>query len=103
MEMSGQLHARAVLNKGKKPPGYPLDRRLGGPQSRLGRRGEEKILDLQGLELRPARSQSLYRLRYSGSYLHSSGNVKLRFLSTGLFTGKRCVALVREREHCPTP
>jgi hypothetical protein len=24
---------------------YPLDRRLGGPQSRSGRRGEEKILD----------------------------------------------------------
>jgi hypothetical protein len=27
---------------------YPLDRRLGGPQSRSGRRGEEKILDPTG-------------------------------------------------------
>jgi hypothetical protein len=29
-------------------PRYPLDRRLGGPQSRSGRRGEEKILDATG-------------------------------------------------------
>jgi hypothetical protein len=29
-------------------PRYPLDRRLGGPQSRSGRRGEEKILDPTG-------------------------------------------------------
>jgi hypothetical protein len=29
----------------EKSPRYPLDRRLGGPQSRSGRRGEEKILD----------------------------------------------------------
>jgi hypothetical protein len=28
-----------------KSPRYPFDRRLGGPQSRSGRRGEEKILD----------------------------------------------------------
>jgi hypothetical protein len=26
-------------------PQYPLDRRLGGPHGRSGRRGEEKILD----------------------------------------------------------
>jgi hypothetical protein len=39
LEVSGQLHAPAAL------PRYPLDRRLGGPQSRCGRRGEEKILD----------------------------------------------------------
>jgi hypothetical protein len=49
-------------------PRYPLDRRLGGPHSWSGRRGEEKILTLPGLELRPlcrpARSPSLYRLRY---------------------------------------
>jgi hypothetical protein len=40
--MSGQLHAPAALTPGKEPR-YPLDRRLGGPQSRSGRR-EEKIL-----------------------------------------------------------
>jgi hypothetical protein len=38
------------------------------PESRSGRHGEEKILALPAVELRlngrPARSQSLYRLRY---------------------------------------
>jgi hypothetical protein len=33
MEVSGQLHAPAALPPGKSP-WYPLDRRLGGPQSR---------------------------------------------------------------------
>jgi hypothetical protein len=50
----------------RKSPQYPLRRRLGGPQNRSGQRGEEKILTLPRLELRPlgrpARSQSLYRL-----------------------------------------
>jgi hypothetical protein len=40
MEVSGQLHAPAGLPPGKDPR-YPLDRRLGGPQSRSGRGGEE--------------------------------------------------------------
>jgi hypothetical protein len=39
LEVSGQLHAPAALPPGKKPR-YPLDRRLSGPQSRSGRRGE---------------------------------------------------------------
>jgi hypothetical protein len=41
MEVSGQLHVPATLSPGKEPR-YPLDRRLGGPQSRSGRDGEEK-------------------------------------------------------------
>jgi hypothetical protein len=45
--VSGQLHAPAALPPGKEPR-YPLDRRLGGPQSRSGRFGEEKILDPTG-------------------------------------------------------
>jgi hypothetical protein len=46
-------------------PQYPLDRRLGGPQSRSGQRGEEKLLD-------PTRTRTpiprlfLYRIRYPG-------------------------------------
>jgi hypothetical protein len=32
-------------------PWYPLGRRLGGAQSRSGRRGEEKILDLTGTRI----------------------------------------------------
>jgi hypothetical protein len=50
---------------------YQFNRRLGGTQSQSGRRGEEKLLTLPGLELRtlgrPARGESLYRLRYPGS------------------------------------
>jgi hypothetical protein len=41
MEVSGQLQAPAALTQGKSP-WYPLARRLGGPQSRSGRGGEEK-------------------------------------------------------------
>jgi hypothetical protein len=41
MEVSGQLQVPAALPLGKEP-GYPLDRRLGGPQGRSGRGGEEK-------------------------------------------------------------
>jgi hypothetical protein len=41
MEVSGQLHAPVASSQGKNPR-YPLDRRLGGPQSRSGRDGEEK-------------------------------------------------------------
>jgi hypothetical protein len=36
MEVSGQLYPQG------KSPWYPLDRRLGGPQSHSGRGGEEK-------------------------------------------------------------
>jgi hypothetical protein len=55
------------------PPGkkrrYPLDRRLGGPQSWSGRRGEVKISFpfRESIPGRPARSPSLYRLSYRGS------------------------------------
>jgi hypothetical protein len=41
MDMNGQLHAPAALPPGKSHR-YQLDKRLGGPQSRYGRRGEEK-------------------------------------------------------------
>jgi hypothetical protein len=41
MEVSGQLHAPADLPPGKSP-WFPLDRRLGGPQSRSGHGGGKK-------------------------------------------------------------
>jgi len=41
MEVNGKLHDPAALPPGKEP-WYLLDRRLGGPQSRSGRGGEEK-------------------------------------------------------------
>jgi hypothetical protein len=37
--VSGQRHAPATLYTRGKDPRYTLDRRLGGPQSRSGRRG----------------------------------------------------------------
>jgi hypothetical protein len=50
-----------------------LDRRLAGPQSRSGRRGEEKIICPTGTRTPTprsfSRSQSLYRLSYPGSPL----------------------------------
>jgi len=41
MEVSGQLHAPASLPPGKSP-WYPVYGRLGGPQRKSGRGGEEK-------------------------------------------------------------
>jgi hypothetical protein len=41
IKLNGQLHALAVLLQGK-DPWYPLNRRLGGPQSCSGHGGEEK-------------------------------------------------------------
>jgi hypothetical protein len=58
MGMSGQRHATATLYPRGKTPGYPLYRRLGGPQSRSGHRSPG----------RPARSQTLYCLSYPSSY-----------------------------------
>jgi hypothetical protein len=45
-ELSASRPGRFTL--GERAPWYPLDRRLSGPQSRSGRRGDEKILDLTG-------------------------------------------------------
>jgi len=42
MEVSGQLHAMAILFPGKEPLQYPLNSTLGGPQSQSGCYGEEK-------------------------------------------------------------
>jgi hypothetical protein len=72
MEMSSQLHAPAALPSEKEPP-YPLDTRLGGSQSWYGRDVEEKNSQpTPGIEPqssdRPACSQSLYRLSYSGEH-----------------------------------
>jgi hypothetical protein len=58
--VSGQLHALAALPSGGKCPRYPLDSRLGGPQSRSGRCGEEKILDPTGTRTPTPRSFSRY-------------------------------------------
>jgi hypothetical protein len=60
------------LYSGEESLPYVLDRRLSGPHDRSRRRGEEKILHIPGLELqplgRPSRTNSLYRLIYTGSH-----------------------------------
>jgi hypothetical protein len=65
--VSGQRHAPAALYPRGKDPRYPLDRKLGGPQSRSWHGGYRKNpLPLPGIEPllsgRPARSQTLYCL-----------------------------------------
>ena len=64
MGVRGQHHAPAALPPGKTR--YSLYRRLGGPQGRSGR--VRKISPPTGIRSpdRPARSESLYRLSYSG-------------------------------------
>jgi hypothetical protein len=60
MELSGQLHAPAALSPLKELQ-YPLDRMLGGPQSRSGRGGEKKNSQpLPGIQLLSARSLVTY-------------------------------------------
>ena len=64
MWVDGQRRAPTALPPGKTP--YALFRRLGGPQGRSG--GVRKNLAPTGIRSpdRPARSESLYRLRYPG-------------------------------------
>jgi hypothetical protein len=64
--VSGQLRAPAALPPGKDPR-QPWDRRLGGPQSRSGHCGEEKILHCRESNPTPARSLTLGRLSYPDS------------------------------------
>jgi hypothetical protein len=49
MEVSGQLDAQATLPPPGQSPRYPLDRRLGEPQNRPERCGEEKNLSPAGI------------------------------------------------------
>jgi hypothetical protein len=71
LEVSGQLHDQAAFPLGETARGV---HRIGGwvgPRSGLDDAGNRKISPLPGFELRPlcspAHSQSLYRLRYTGS------------------------------------
>jgi hypothetical protein len=72
--MNSQLHAPAVLLLDKKPPPHGTHWIGGRVDTRAGLDDVEnrKFLNLPGLKLRPlgrpARSQSLYRLRYPGSF-----------------------------------
>jgi hypothetical protein len=63
-----------LYSRGKSPR-YPLDRRLGAPQSRSEERGEEKILDPTGTEnSNPSAPSAVQPLasRYTGSNNNNS-------------------------------
>jgi hypothetical protein len=68
MGVSGQHHAPAALYPRGKDPRYPLDRRLGGPQSRSGPRGKILCFCRGSKPGRPIRSQTLYCLSHRGSW-----------------------------------
>jgi hypothetical protein len=73
--LTSALTPRPLYPRGKNPR-YALDRRLGGPQSRSGRREEEKILDPTGTRnsdpsVFQSVSQSLSRLRYPSYWVCS--------------------------------
>jgi hypothetical protein len=55
MKVNGQLQAPAALSP-RNESRYPLDERLGGPQGRSGRCGEEKSRVPLGIEFHPAHS-----------------------------------------------
>jgi hypothetical protein len=65
-QVGGKHHAPAALSPGKTR--YPLYRRLGEAQDRSGQM--RKVSPPNGIRYsdRPARSQSLYRLRYPAQY-----------------------------------
>jgi len=81
MEVSGQLHDPNALPT--RDLLYPLDRRLGGLQSRCGRGADEEIirsLPMQGIETRrpaPARATHTHKLT------HASGHKVIRKLDIG--------------------
>jgi hypothetical protein len=82
-----------------KSPRYPLDRRLGGLQSRSGRCGEQKILDPTGTRTptprRPASSQSLYRLSYPNS--HNTSVTSRFFFCSRLFNQCLSIEIAQRR------
>jgi hypothetical protein len=78
--VSGQLHFPAALPPGKEPP-VPIG--WVGPRAGLDDLEKRQFLNLPGLEFRslsrPARSQSLYRLRYP-SWLENTAKDKRMFV-----------------------
>jgi hypothetical protein len=78
LEVSGQLHASALVPSGAKSPWYPLVRTLIGDLDPVRTTWHREMLLLQGLELRPlgspANSQSIYRLSYRGVFFGALQN-----------------------------
>jgi len=84
MGMGGQRHAPTSVLSVK--TGYPLYRRLGGLQGWSGRM--RKILPPTGIRSpgRPVRSESLYRLSYSGPHNNNNNNfLSLKYIFPNIF------------------
>jgi len=83
LDGGGQRHAPTALPPGK--TWYPLYRRVGGPQGRSGR--VRKIFTPPGFDPpdRPARSESLYRLSYPGSFFANRGKRKFSMVHPIVF------------------
>jgi hypothetical protein len=94
MEVTCQLHAPGVLPSGKEPR-YPLDTRLGGPQRRSGRCGEEKnSKSVTGLEppiSNEKRVHWIYFYKYIQNNLHtlSHGYAMLEYTSSSYGGNKK--------------
>jgi hypothetical protein len=111
MEVSGERHAPAALYPPGKDSQYPLDRKLGGHQSRSGHRGYRKIiLPLPGIEprspSRPVRSQDTilsypaslsFLLVYKNynSAFHSFTREPLSILNIQKLSGINILAMMR--------
>jgi hypothetical protein len=93
------FRSRPLYLQGKSPQ-YPLDRRLGGPQSQSGHGAEEKNSQSpSGIEPRssdrPARSQSLYRLSYLGSQRKIHGwKIRTAKNHVGFISSFKCIIMV---------
>jgi hypothetical protein len=92
--VSGQLDTLATLPPGKEPPGTHRIGSWVGPKAGLDDVEKRKILPLPELELgplvRPAGSQSLYRLKFSYLYLGFQNNLS----SSGIFLQKLRVEFI---------
>jgi hypothetical protein len=97
MEVSGQLHASAVLHLGERDPGTHWIGGSVGPRASLDD-SEKTFLTLPGVEFRSlghrTHSQSLYRLRYPGSSLVQILIKEIQVLKTfvSVTPGKRFVS-----------
>jgi hypothetical protein len=91
------------LYPGRKSPWYPLDKRLGGLQSRSGRRGEEKILDPTGTRTPDPSIAQPVASRYTYCAIPTSRNAylvrniwRVSFFSINCVITIKCVSCQRD-------
>jgi hypothetical protein len=82
--MSGQLHAPVALSRGKRSQ-YLLHRRLGGPQSLSGRRGDEKNTASKGTRT-PTPRPSINSFRLTVTLIEEKAGFHVPKTSPGKFS-----------------